>query len=298
MIIPTKNRRTDLLTAFRSLLRQTILPTQVVVVDQSPDDSALRYLQTELAGIGSVRLDYVYDPTLNGAAAARNRAMDLATGDLWLFLDDDVELESDFIEKLIEGYEKRPGAGGICGIITNYPLPSATSRLWAATFARGPFHDERQPIYWKCERLRNSEPIPVRKFTSALMSFRSSVIGDVRFDSNYPGALAEDVDFCWQLPPGTLMFIAPQARLVHNRSPANRVRSHWLRTHAESSYYLYERHLKKQVTNRLYFAWLKIGYALAAFAACVKDQSLESWGALKAGRIAGKTYAHPSRNFA
>ncbi len=56
----------------------------------------------------------------------------------------------------------------------------------------------------------------------------------------------------------------PQARLVHNRSRVNRARSHWLRVHAESSYYLSERHLKKQITERLCFAWLKTGYGLAA----------------------------------
>jgi GT2 family glycosyltransferase len=295
VIIPTKNRCGELLTTVRSLVRQTVLPSQIVVVDQSPDNRALRYLQDELAGIRCVRLDYVYDPLLNGAAAARNRAMDLATGDFWLFLDDDVELEAEFIQRLLECYGKRPTARGVSGIITNYPLPSAASRLWSAIFVRGPFHDDRQPIYWDCERLRNSEPIAVRKFTSALMSFRASVIRDIRFDSNYPGALAEDIDFCCQLPTGTLMFIAPQARLVHNRSPINRARSHWLRIHAEASYYLYERHWKKQIINRFYFAWLKIGYAVAAVVASAKARSFHSWRALQAGRLAGNAYAHPQR---
>lgn len=298
VIIPTKNRSADLLIAFRSLLRQTVLPIQIVVVDQSPDDGAVSSLKAELCGIRCVRLDYVHDPSLNGAAAARNRAMDQATGDIWLFLDDDVELESDFIQRLLEGYERHTDAGGISGIITNYPIPPAASRLWTATFVRGLFHDERQPIYWESERLRNSEPIEVRKFTSALMSFRASVIRDVRFDSNYPGALAEDVEFCCQLPTGTLMLILPQARLVHNRSPANRVRSHWLRIHAESSYYLYERHFKKQIGSRLHFTWLKTGYALAATVTCVKHRSFESWRALQAGRLAGKNYAHPDHHFA
>jgi GT2 family glycosyltransferase len=298
VIIPTKNRKPDLLIVFRSLLGQTALPEQIVIVDQSPDDSALGCLQAELDGIRCTMLDYVHDPLLNGAAAARNRAMDLAKGDIWLFLDDDVELESDFIQRLLEGYEKYPSAGGISGIIVNYPPPSMVSRLWAATFMRGPFHDERQPIYWECERLRNSKPIEVQKFTSALMSFRADVIRNARFDGNYPGALAEDVDFCWRLPIGTQMFILPQARLVHNRSPANRVRSNWLRIHAESSYYLYERHLKKQIRNRLYFTWLNTGYALAAAVGCMKGGSLESLRSFQAGRSAGRTYAHPERYMA
>src|ERR1700677_3715703 len=221
VIIPTKNRPSDLLTAFRSLLRQTVRPAQIAVVDQSSDDTAIGSLRSALHGIEGVRLDYLYDPSLNGAASARNRAMDLATGDIWLFLDDDVDLELDFVQRLLEGYEKLPHAAGLSGIITNYTVPSTLPRLWTAIFARGAFHDERQPIYWACEQLRNSEPIEVQHFTSALMSFRKSVIRNVRFDPNYPGALAEDVDFCWQLPAGTRRFIVPQARLAHNRSPVN-----------------------------------------------------------------------------
>ena len=172
VIIPTKNRLSDLLIAFRSILRQTVLPTQIAIVDQSSDDAALGSLRSELNGIEGVRLDYVYDPSLSGAAAARNRAMDLATGDIWLFLDDDVDLELDFIQRLLEAYEELPHAAGLSGIITNYTVPSAIPRLWTAIFARGPFHDERQPIYWGCEGLRNSDPIEVKNFTSALMSFR------------------------------------------------------------------------------------------------------------------------------
>ncbi len=291
-IIPTKNRRSDLLKTVRSLVRQTTLPSQIVVVDQSLDDSALRDLRAELAEVGCVRLDYVYDSSLKGAAAARNRAMDLATGDIWLFLDDDVELESDFIQRLLEGYDARPAAAGISGIITNYSRPPVWFRTWTALFTHGPFHDDRQPIYWKAERLRHSDPIRVGKFTSALMSFRADVIRETRFDSNYPGALAEDVDFCCQLPRSALMYIAPQARLVHNRSPINRVSSHWLRPHAESAYYLYERHWRKLAINRFYFFWLKVGYAVAAIIASTKGRSLESWRALQAGRLAGRTHAH------
>ena len=297
VIIPTKNRPSDLLIAFRSLLRQTVPPTQIAIVDQSSNDAAIGSLRSELGGIDGVHLDYVYDPSLSGAAAARNRAMDLATGDIWLFLDDDVDLELDFIQRLLEAYEKLPHAAGLSGIITNYTVPSMLPRLWTAIFARGPFYDERQPIYWGCEGLRNSDPIEVKNFTSALMSFRQSVVRDVRFDPNYPGALAEDVDFCLQLPAETRMFIVPQARLAHNRSPVNRINSHWLRGQAESSHYLYERHLKRALRSRICFGWLKVGYAIALVATCARRRSLEGWRALLAGRAAGKAYAHPETRF-
>ena len=204
VIIPTKNRAADLAIAVRSLLGQTILPAQVAIVDQSIDESGLDLVRTEFAGAPGVRLDYTWDTSINGAAAARNRAMESATGDIWLFLDDDVVLEPDFIERLLEVYINYPEVQGVSGIITNYRPSPLPLRLWTAIFARGPFNDERQPIYCAAEQLRNGEPVPVRQFTGALMSFRASTIREMRFDPKLTGgSLAEDTDFCWRLPAGT-----------------------------------------------------------------------------------------------
>jgi GT2 family glycosyltransferase len=293
VIIPTKNRASDLGIAVRSLLRQTVLPSQLVIVDQSSEDSSFLRVKTEFADAPGVRLDYIRDTLLNGAAAARNRAMESATGDIWLFLDDDVVLEPEFIERLLEAYSDHPEAVGMSGIITNYRPSPLPQRLWSALFARGPFRDERQPIYWAADQLRNGEPHPVRQFTGALMSFRASAIGEMRFDTNHPGALAEDTDFCWRLPAGTQLLLTPRARLVHNRSPNGRPRDHWLRAHAQGFYYLYERNLKHGIRNRICFAWLNVGYAIALGATCLKRRSLEGWRALRAGRSAGKAYANP-----
>ena len=293
VIIPTKNRATDLAIAMRSLLGQTFLPAQVVIVDQSSDDSSFELVKTEFATAPGVRLDYIRDTSLNGAAAARNRAMDSATGEFWLFLDDDVVLEPEFIVRLLEAYSDHPEAVGMSGIITNYRPSPLPQRLWSALFARGPFRDERQPIYWAAEQLRNGEPHRVRQFTGAVMSFRASTIRERRFDSNHPGALAEDTDFCWRLPAGTRLLLTPRARLVHNRSPQGRARDHWLRAHAQGFYYLYERNLKHGIRNRIFFAWLNVGYAIALGATCAKRRTLEGWRALSAGRSAGKTYANP-----
>lgn len=298
VIIPTKNRASDLAIAVRSLLGQTLLPEQVVIVDQSSDDSGFEQVKTGFATAPGVRLDYIRDTSLNGAAAARNRAMESATGEIWLFLDDDVVLEPEFIERLLEVYRNSRQTGGVSGIITNYRPGPLSQRLWAALFLRGPFRDERQPIYWAADQLRNSEPLPVRQFTGASMSFRASTIRAFRFDSNHPGALAEDTDFCWRLPTGTRLVIAPGARLAHNRSPQGRARDHWLRAHAQGFYYLYERNLKHRIRNRIFFAWLNLGYAIALGATCAKRRSLEGWRALRAGRSAGRAYANPGRSAA
>jgi GT2 family glycosyltransferase len=293
-IIPTKNRAADLQVTVRSLLHQTFLPDQLIIVDQSDSNAS----QTEVtkvfrdasaSGRGRIQLLFLNDPSIPGGAVARNKAMDLATGNIWLFLDDDVILEPTFLEELVRAYGRRPEAAGISGIVTNYAFPSRAFRLWSWLFARGPFHDERQWIYWNAERLRNEEPIRVSKLGGGLMSFRAEVIRGMRFDDNLVGVSdGEDVDFCTRLGPKAVLFVAPRARLLHRQSPSGRELDHQLRREARAKHYLYYRNWNHGFRNKLYFIWLNVGYGLAATAACLRRISLAPWRALVAGMREGK----------
>ncbi len=289
VIIPTKNRPHNLQLATRSLFAQTCHPGLLIIVDQSPDDTSRLCVEAELAAAKIERgagwnLQYVRDPAISGAAAARNRAMATATGDIWLFLDDDVVLEPDFVEQLRATYRDYPEVGGVSGIITNYQRPSLAFRLWSGLFMRGPFHDERQPIYWNADRLRNSPPLRVRGFTGASMSFRADVIRGKRFDKNLHGVSdGEDVDFCIQLGSATRLLIAPRARLEHRHSPIGRLGDHWLRRHARGNLFLYRKNWNRGLLNKLSYKWLWLGYSAVATAASCRRLSLDPWRALRLG---------------
>jgi glycosyltransferase involved in cell wall biosynthesis len=92
-IVPTKNRPAQLAVAVRGLLAQSAPVCELIVVDQSDGDAG-RQLVTALVAETPVerrpRLDYVLDPTINGAAAARNVGLDRAGGEIVLCCDDDV----------------------------------------------------------------------------------------------------------------------------------------------------------------------------------------------------------------
>ena len=292
VIIPTKNRPNALALAVRSALAQTVAPTSLVIIDQSRDDESGRCVETELAMArerfaAHPRLKYIHDPSIRGAAAARNRAMAAADGDIWLFLDDDVWLEPDFMEQLLAVYRDHPEATGVSGIITNYARPPLLSRLWSFLFARGPFRDERQPIYWNAERLRDSPPIHVNRFTGALMSFRAEAIRHMRFDENLDRNVGisdgEDVDFCARLGARAVLLIAPRARLQHYHDPGGRVSDHWLRRHVRGNLFLYHKHWNKGLRNRLNYGWLWLGYSAVATAASCRRRSLAAWRALRLG---------------
>jgi GT2 family glycosyltransferase len=279
VIIPTKNRTEDLNCTLDGLLKQTRRPDEIVIVDQSscPSPELMHLL---------IPLVYIYAPEVSGAAVARNIAMDRASGDIWLFLDDDVILEPQYVEEILAAYS--PEMAGVSGIITNYSVPPLSRRLFDALFVRGPFHDDRQRVYWYAEQLRFEGPQKVQQFGCGVMSFRANVIRNLRFDPALTGgSLAEDLDFCARLPRGSKLVIAPNARLIHKRSKTGRVMAHWLDQHAQSSSYMRARNWNRGLKDDLCFAWLQIGYAVMASIGALKRISLEPFHAWKSGATRG-----------
>jgi glycosyltransferase involved in cell wall biosynthesis len=286
VVIPTKNRVEDLRRTLESVSIQSRQPEEIIVVDQG-SSAALD------SSTFPVPLTYIHAPQVSGAAVARNVAMDRASGDIWVFLDDDVILEPEYIAELVRAYS--PEITGVSGIFTNYTRPILSRRLFENVFVKGAFHDDRQHIYWHANRLRDGKPQRVKQFTGAVMSFRASAAGALRFDANLTGAsIAEDIDFCARLPRGAVLAIAPKARLFHKRSAIGRAAGHWLEEHAQSSAYMRGRNWNRGLRDDICFAWLQVGYAVMALIGSLKRRSLEPFRAWRRGKARGYKLACPS----
>ena len=280
VIIPTKNRPRDLEKTISSIARQSQLPYEIVIIDQSST--------TSFTKAAALHIVHIHSPQISGAAAARNLGMETATGNIWLFLDDDVELEHGFIEELVKAY--LPNVTGVSGIITNYTKPSWPTRVWEATFIRGIFADKRQKIYWNADKLKEMAPIEVDRFTGALMSFRASALEHVRWNTRLTGGSfhpQDDLDFCWSLAPDRLLVINPKARLVHHRTPTARNAAHWISIHANVNFYMWMKHWRLTLLNNCCFAWLNLGYAVAATLSSIRTMTLDPWRALHTGAQRG-----------
>jgi GT2 family glycosyltransferase len=289
VVIPTKDRLEDLLLTIETLLRQTVLPQQIVVVDQSDSPKAHELIRTKIRGVApsaqeSIVLSYFHVPQLTSSASARNFAMAHTHGDIWLFLDDDVCLEPPFLEELLATYVDDPSITGVSGIITNYAPPSLAFRLWLKVFTWGQFFDERQPIYWNAASLKHSRPIAVRKFGSGLMSFRAETLSQLQFpESNRVICRGEDVDFCMQLPPASRLVINPKARLTHKGGPNGRSVERWLQGEVGAARYLFERNWSHSLKNRVCLWWLLCGYGLLSAMESIRMSSFSSWRAFWRG---------------
>ena len=293
VIIATRNRVAALAGTLTSLAQQSHQPDQLIIVDQSAGvetrDLALGYR-------GGTPVTYVHATNLAGAGAARNIGISRASCDVLVFLDDDVQLEPDFLEKLLVPYQRDSAIGGVSGIVTNYRRPPLHQRLLSEFFCVGPFRDPRMPLYWNASALRDAEPIPIRKFTGCLMSLRRNAMEPDRFDDRYPGAGAEDVDLSWRVSARSQLVLAPGARAAHLQSPVGSRRDNWISHTATQYWYLYRRLWRGSLFNRLCFLWVQIGFALCATVGSIRRRSLAPWRSLRSGIATANALARDCGN--
>ncbi|HEY9472990.1 MAG TPA: glycosyltransferase family A protein [Mycobacteriales bacterium] len=106
VIIPTWQRRDVLLQrAIPSVWEQTV-PVEIVVASDGPDPE-LRELVAGL-NVVYVEVDQHYDDAVNVGARARNRGLEVASGDLIAYLDDDNAFRPQHVERLADALAAHP----------------------------------------------------------------------------------------------------------------------------------------------------------------------------------------------
>ena len=125
VIIPTYYREHDLSELLDSLLQQSIKPFEVIVVDDTPTfiiKSTCEKYEKKFANLG-ISLIYIRNPEQRSAAIARNVGAKKADGDILMFFDSDIILYPDYIEKIVDVFQKYSNALGVQGWIANATKP-------------------------------------------------------------------------------------------------------------------------------------------------------------------------------
>jgi GT2 family glycosyltransferase len=285
VVIPTRNRPERLAAVVGHLLAQTAAIDELIVVDQSEGRSGQDVVEGLLDQVPTGRrpaLVYQWDRAIDGAAAARNRGFDLARSVVVLCVDDDMVPAPDVIERLLAHYARHPALVAITPVITNYPPPPLGQRWFLEVFCRGPFRDDRQPVYWHWRRHR-SPLVNVRMLGGGMLSVRRDALGGLRFDPRYRGAsLGEDIDLSWSLAArGARLAIATDAHVVHDRAPRPRAR---LEEALLTSWgFVYHKHQPKTLANRVAFVWFVTGVVGVATLAALYTRSLAPLRSAAAG---------------
>jgi glycosyltransferase involved in cell wall biosynthesis len=113
--MPNYNHADSLGRSIAAVRAQTVPPHEILFIDdRSTDDSVA------IATAAGVRV--ASTPVNSGPAAARNLGARLATGDVLLFLDSDIELAPTVIERAVALLDARPEVGAVCGMLDDVPL--------------------------------------------------------------------------------------------------------------------------------------------------------------------------------
>jgi glycosyltransferase involved in cell wall biosynthesis len=217
VIIATKERPLPLTAALESSARALPSGGELIVVDGDPARSALRVVEEAQSRNPDLDLRYVSsDP---GAALQRNVGIDVATGDVVVFVDDDCTFEPGLFESLSRPYLD-PGVVGVTGHVEEPPRArlgkNAHSRLrWLlvgggrqGTMSSFGF---RRPIV-DVQRASDVEWMP-----GTLASARRQVAAEVRFDerlTNY--SLGEDDDFSYRVSRRGRIRYEPSCVVYHD----------------------------------------------------------------------------------
>ncbi len=130
IITPTYKRPEKLKRAVASVLSQTYPDWEMIIVNDSPEDSS--YRDISLAVKKDARIKYLVNVKNSGVNFSRNRALDVVSNDTnWIiFLDDDDYLTTDALETFKMSIGTHPENWWF---ITNHTQADGTSRTKAPT---------------------------------------------------------------------------------------------------------------------------------------------------------------------
>jgi GT2 family glycosyltransferase len=214
VLIPTYNRKDWLLKTLACIAKQTYSYFEVIIVDASMSEDQL--LADDLEAF-NFQVDYIRYGIAGNVSKQRNIALQRASGDILLFLDDDVTFE----ENLFLNYSKLFTSGkyqAITGLVETEKYKRGSTPI---VFATNRFLNIGRPNYQPCDMEINSYVICTANF-----AFLKSVYEQVGgFDENIFG-IFDDVDFGFLLESkGIPVIHHPLVSVFHFQAKANGARS-------------------------------------------------------------------------
>ncbi|SDL40876.1 Glycosyltransferase, GT2 family [Salinimicrobium catena] len=238
LIICTYKRPEPLLKLLRSVEEQTLAPSEILVVDGSPDDLTKKMLEQNL--FENLKYFQVEEKD-RGLTRQRNFGISKVSPDseVICFLDDDTVLKKVYFEQLIATYDIHSDAIGVAGYILS-------DVKWEK---REPFYDEfgiegfsrklgsRNVLRKKFGLLSDQPPgimpafsngfstgfypptgktYPVEFFMGGVASYRKELFEKIKFSSYFEGyGLYEDMDFCLRASEFGQLYLNTAAQLYH-----------------------------------------------------------------------------------
>jgi len=216
IVIPTLDRYPYLHKLLSQLRNQTVKPIEILVIDQTAKERRDLSIASEFADL-PLQVFYRDQP---GQCSSRNAALQIATGEYILFLDDDSEVPENLIENHLKSLQffRADASSGVAEEAGAGPIPE-NFRL-----------------------IRASDVFP----TNNTMIHNSVLQQSGLFDLAYDRGQRADGDLGMRIYlSGALMVLNPEIQIYHHHAPLGGLRAHNARkiTYASSRKSLWQRQL-------------------------------------------------------
>jgi len=119
VIIPTYGRPDSLPMCLSSLEKQTVTPHEVIVVVDGGITPEVQAVIDTFKNNGKLNLVQINNSERKGAQVSRSIGLEVASGDIATYLDDDITMEPDWLAQLLKGYQDNEDVAGVGGIVVD-----------------------------------------------------------------------------------------------------------------------------------------------------------------------------------
>ena len=269
VIICTKNRMQEVTKCIESVLTQTLLPDEIVIIDGS-DTEALNLEIKRRFNVEKI----VYIHSKPGYTYQQNIGIEASSGDIIIFLDDDVILDKDYIKNIIYVFDNDFGkkVGGVSGeIIAETQDDNLVKRIFKfgfqilitmfflSRYGDGKFQLSGLPKVIKSgsvDKITNIEYLH-----GCDMAFRREVISEFRFGDDLPGYIGgADDDISYRISRKYQNIYTPFAKLFLQDVPSTIGSKYALmKKTIENHYYLFKKNLPQDFKHKFAFWWSVVG---------------------------------------
>jgi glycosyltransferase involved in cell wall biosynthesis len=255
-----------------SIIIQTILPKEVIIVDDSDNneiENLIAYRKDEFKEKG-ILLRHIKNERERSLTIARNVGIENAAGDIILFLDSDVVLDRDYIKEILKIYKEKPDALGVQGLIQNDKKEKEFTDRLIGIFNRLFFiHVDEKNKFRLLPSLGVSFPsfvdeiIKCEWLSGANQSYKKEILEGFKFDENLKKySWGEDLDTSYMIfkkYPHSL-FMTPYAKLIHNTSQEGRhLKRDVINMDVIYLTYLFYKNIDQNLKDKFLYIWSRMG---------------------------------------
>lgn len=271
LIVATLDRQKDLRNTLESISQSTLLPDEVIVVEQG-DVKKTKHIVDEFRKVLRISVYYFETKSLS---QARNFGIGKSRGEILCFFDDDIELDVSYIQHAKNFLNTNPRVMGLNGrdllsLKKNHYFSRVFRRLFGVMFMLSSFAHSNKVLRSGQNILRNNSDNMqnIEWLSGCNMVIRKQVFEEgLSFNDTFARwSFGEDVMLSYQIfkkyGAESLVYL-PQLELKHFQSTENRLpSSQKMKMQVVYRYIFWKQEIYKSNLDRVAFVLSQIGFTI------------------------------------